>query len=220
MTLKAGIDEVGRGPLAGPVVAACVLFPDGFANSDIQDSKKLSKKKREKIVETIHAECLDWSIACVGPEVIDRVNIRNASIYAMRLSASTIQADHFLVDGDLDLGHDLPHTSIIGGDAKICSISAASILAKVWRDTLMAQFDKVLPEYGFSRNAGYPTQSHVAALRTHGTSSLHRRSFGPVARCSKNRKTPPRQETELSFASKAFLLHKARLKDPLAWLDR
>ena len=181
MTIRvAGVDEVGRGPLAGPVVAAAVILPDSFQHSEITDSKKLSKKKREELYSEIQEIALEWSIVSADPELIDQVNILQASLQAMSAAVRCIQADRVLVDGNQRIDVDIPQQTVIGGDRKHVQISAASILAKVWRDRKMAELDALFPGYGFTGHAGYPTKAHKAAIATIGPSAIHRASFRGV----------------------------------------
>ncbi|MCB0352919.1 MAG: ribonuclease HII [Bdellovibrionales bacterium] len=176
----AGIDEVGRGPLAGPVVAAAVTLPREFHNAEIDDSKKLSPRKRETLSEIIRKQALEWSIVSLSPRVIDALNIREASRYAMAIALQFVTASEALVDGNVPIHCDIPHRTVVGGDALHIEIAAASIIAKVWRDELMAEFARVYPEYGFERNAGYPTKQHRDALAHIGISGLHRITFKGV----------------------------------------
>lgn len=176
----AGVDEAGRGPLAGPVVAAAVVFPFGYENKFIQDSKKLSAKKRELLFEEIQRDALDWAIVSVGHHRIEQHNILGASLLAMSLALKRITADKVLVDGNKKIPTLTPQETIIGGDALYVQISAASILAKVWRDRLMQTLDQIYPGYGFAIHAGYPTKNHRQAIASHGPSPVHRRSFRGV----------------------------------------
>ena len=176
----AGVDEVGRGPLAGPVVAAAVVFPEGFTHPDINDSKKLSARKRESLVAVIKELSLDWAIVAVGHRRIDQINIREASRLAMKLAVERVQADEVLVDGNVPIDVKLPQTTIVGGDALRVEIGAASIIAKVWRDELMMVLGKKYPGYGLENHAGYPTTTHRNAIITLGPSAIHRRTFRGV----------------------------------------
>lgn len=181
MKLIAGVDEVGRGPLAGPVVAAAVLFKEGYANPEVDDSKKLSAQKREQLVEIIKSECVRWAIVAVGPRRIEQLNIREASRLAMSMALSRIgRADLVLVDGNMPIISAFPQRTVIGGDALHKEIGAASILAKVWRDQLMCELDEKYPGFGFSKNAGYPTALHRRAVEALGPSRIHRRTFSGV----------------------------------------
>lgn len=180
-----GLDEVGRGPLAGPVVAACVVIPKDMRAFDfvdeIKDSKKLSLRRREYLYEKI-IEHFPHHIAEVQPDEIDRINILQASLKAMRLAHEALGVKGLaLVDGNKDPDLNAEKTmTIVKGDQKSKSIAAASILAKVYRDRIMAELDKKHPHYGWSKNAGYPTKAHREALLGYGVTDYHRRSFGPV----------------------------------------
>lgn len=176
----AGVDEAGRGPLAGPVVAAAVVFPPNYENSRIQDSKKLNAEKRELLFTEIQSAALDWAIVSVGHHRIYAHNILRASLLAMSLALRRIQADRVLVDGNQKIPTTIPQQTVVGGDAIHVQISAASILAKVWRDRLMENIDRRYPGYGFAQHAGYGTASHRNALQTLGPCPVHRRSFRGV----------------------------------------
>ena len=173
-----GTDEVGRGPLAGPVVAAAVVLPRGVEILGINDSKKLSEKRREALAEEIKAKALAYKIAEVSPAEIDRVNILHAAEHAMKEAVEALPfGDYLLVDGQNQLDVRLPVRNLIGGDSISISIAAASIIAKVYRDHLMVQLDSVYPQYNFAQNKGYGTADHYAALQKYGPSPVHRRSF-------------------------------------------
>lgn len=178
----AGLDEAGRGPLAGPVVAAAVVLPQGFDIDGIGDSKAMTAKARERMFERITAEAL-FGVGIVGPEVIDRINILRANDAAMRAALKELGAafDFILVDGRPV--PDLPALSraIVKGDSLSVSIGAASIIAKVTRDRIMVELDRQYPEYGFAGHKGYGCRSHIEALDKHGPCPCHRRSFSPVA---------------------------------------
>ena len=176
----AGVDEVGRGPLAGPVVAAACVFEQGYINSEIKDSKQLSPRKREQLVEVIKANCLEWAIVAVGPRRIERLNIREASRLAMSLALERVSADLALIDGNVAIVSKIPQQTIIGGDRLRLEISAASILAKVWRDKLMQVLDLKYPGFGLGDHAGYPTASHRQAISLLGPSRIHRKTFRGV----------------------------------------
>ena len=176
----AGVDEVGRGPLAGPVVAAAVVFKSGYKNENIRDSKKLSAKDRESLVDTIKKDCLQWSIISVGHHRINSLNIREASKVAMSLAIRRVEADLVLVDGNMAIYTERRQRTVIGGDDLHVEISAASILAKVWRDDLMKTLDSRFPNYGFAQHAGYATKFHREAIKHHGPCLIHRRTFGGV----------------------------------------
>ena len=176
----AGVDEVGRGPLAGPVVAAAVVFKRGYRNPDIQDSKKLTAKKREQLAAVIKEDAVDWAIVSVGHRRIEALNIREASRVAMALAVSRVQADFVRVDGNMEIDTPLPQKTVVGGDALHVEISAASILAKVWRDSLMPTFDSRYPGYFFHEHAGYATEKHRTIIATIGPCPIHRRTFNGV----------------------------------------
>jgi Ribonuclease HII len=182
--LVAGLDEAGRGPLAGPVMAAAVILPAGFTLDGLTDSKKVPAVRREKFFAflTSHPRVV-WSSGLATVEEIGRLNILRATHLAMAraLSALPVPPDHALVDGLPVRGLPVPHTALVGGDALSLSIAAASIIAKVTRDRLMAALDAEYPEYGFARHKGYAVPQHLKALRHHGPCPVHRRSFAPVA---------------------------------------
>ena len=177
----AGVDEVGRGPLAGPVVCAAVILPleEEKRIIGIDDSKKLSAKKREALAEQIRAAARAYAIAEVDAATIDEINILQATRLCMKRAVDMLvpAADMVLTDGNMTLDITLPQRSIVKGDALVCSIGAASILAKVYRDALMAEYAKLYPEYAFERNAGYGTKAHIRAIREVGACPIHRRSF-------------------------------------------
>jgi ribonuclease HII len=182
--LVAGVDEAGRGPLAGPVVAAAVILPDDFTLAGLTDSKKVSPAKREKIyaILTTTAEIL-WAVAEATVEEIDRLNILRATHLAMARAIEALprRPDHALVDGLPVRGLPVGHTALVEGDSLSLSIAAASIIAKVTRDRLMAELDAQHPQYGFARHKGYGVRDHLEALRKHGPCPTHRRTFQPVA---------------------------------------
>ena len=176
----AGMDEVGRGPLAGPVVAAAVILPQDFDVLGIDDSKKLSPKKREELFEVIKEKALAWAIGWVGPERIDEINILEATKEAMTQAVQglSLQPDHVLIDGNFTVrALALPQTSIVKGDANSTSIAAASILAKVTRDRYMEEMDAVYPGYAFASNKGYGTKAHYDGLKAQGPTPIHRKTF-------------------------------------------
>jgi len=173
----AGMDEVGRGPLAGNVVTACVVMPDEPILCWIDDSKKLSESRREKVYEEIMSNALYIGVGEVTPEVIDRINILEATRKAMRAAAAEVPADVFLIDAVTKLGLKGQEIPIIKGDASSYSIAAASIVAKVTRDRQMIMMDRLYPEYGFARNKGYGTKEHIETLKRIGPCPIHRRSF-------------------------------------------
>ncbi len=175
----AGVDEAGRGPLAGPVVAAAVILPTHYDIPKLTDSKKLTAKQREQLYTVITTQATAWAVASADVNEIDQLNILWASMLAMQRAVAqlTVVPDHVLVDGNRT--PDLPCSSeaIIQGDSKVAAISAASILAKVSRDRLLIEYDTHYPGYGFAQHKGYPTKAHYAALATLGPSPVHRRSF-------------------------------------------
>lgn len=173
----AGMDEVGRGPLAGNVVTACVVMPEEPVLVWIDDSKKLSESRREKVYQEILEHALYIGIGQVSPAEIDEINILQATRKAMRAAAANIPADIFLIDAVTGLGLKGQEVPIIKGDASSYSIAAASIVAKVTRDRQMEELDKLFPEYGFARNKGYGTREHIEALKKFGPCPIHRRSF-------------------------------------------
>lgn len=174
-----GIDEAGRGPLAGPLVVAGVVFPVGYDSGEINDSKQLTEKKREELYDIIIRDALFYQIEIVEPEEIDRINILEADRQAMSRIALAAPTDIVLTDA-VDLYIDKDLTSLIKGDTLSCSIAAGSILAKVTRDRIMIEYDKQYPEYGFARHKGYGTKRHMEALRKYGATPIHRKSFRPV----------------------------------------
>lgn len=179
----AGADEAGRGPLVGSVVAAAVILDPNNPIEGLNDSKKLTEKKREKLFIEIKEKALAWAIAESSAEEIDEINILQASLLAMRRAVEklNIQPDHVLVDGNkIPQGLMMSCDAIIGGDALHPEISAASILAKVTRDHAMIELDAKYPQYGFAKHKGYPTKAHFEAIAEHGVIAEHRRSFGPV----------------------------------------
>ncbi len=182
----AGIDEVGRGPLAGPVVTAAVILPATFYLPGLDDSKKLSEKKREEFFEKIQQEAISIGIGMIHAEEIDRINIYQATKKAMlqAINDLTIRPDYLLIDA-ITLTTPYPSQSIIKGDSKSCSIAAASIIAKVTRDRMMKELDKQFPAYQFAKNMGYGTKEHIEALQKEGITSYHRKSFSPVKEMSK-----------------------------------
>ena len=171
-----GIDEAGRGPLAGPLVVAGVVFPIGYDSGEINDSKQLTEKKREQLYDIIIRDALFYQIEIVQPEEIDRINILEADRQAMSRIALAAPTDIVLTDA-VDLYIDKNITSLIKGDTLSCSIAAGSILAKVTRDRFMVRAAEQYPEYGFERNKGYGTAEHIEALKKYGPCPLHRRSF-------------------------------------------
>jgi ribonuclease HII len=175
-----GVDEVGRGPLAGPVTAAAVILPPGTRRNGIKDSKVLSAAQREKLAEKIKRMAVDWAIESVDPATIDKINILQASLLAMKKAVEKLASrmDIVLVDGIYPIpGVDLDQAALRGGDSISVSIGAASILAKVERDSLMVEYDTLFPEYRFGKNKGYPTREHRLAIHSYGPCSIHRMSF-------------------------------------------
>ncbi|GAB3793891.1 ribonuclease HII [Spirosoma humi] len=178
--VEAGLDEVGRGCLAGPVVAAAVILPKDYTHPILNDSKQLSRVQRELLKKDIERDALAWAVAEVSHEDIDRINILNASFLAMHRAVDTlaIKPEHLLVDGNRFVPYPMiPHTCIVKGDAHYLSIAAASVLAKTYRDDLMEQLGLEFPAYGWARNVGYPTPVHRAAIRQFGPTKYHRMSF-------------------------------------------
>lgn len=175
----AGVDEVGVGPFAGPVVAAAVVFSPDVHLEGIRDSKKLDHKRRVKLDEDIRRVALAFGIGLVDVEDIDRLNIRRAALQAMRLAILDLnmKVQHVLVDGGEIPGIGIPQEAIIDGDEKVYSIAAASIIAKVHRDNIMLLYDSEFPQYGFARHKGYGTAEHIRALKEHGPCEIHRKSF-------------------------------------------
>ncbi len=183
MKIIAGTDEAGRGPLVGSVVAAAVILDPNNPIEGLNDSKKLTEKKREKLFVEIQEKALAWAIAESSAKEIDELNILQASLLAMRRAVEKlhIQPDHVLVDGNKEpKGLLMSCEAVVGGDALHAEISAASILAKVTRDHDMVELDQKYPQYGFAKHKGYPTKAHFEAIAQHGVIDEHRRSFGPV----------------------------------------
>ena len=177
--LICGIDEAGRGPLAGPVCAAACILPAGLTIEGLNDSKKLSEKRREALYEEITAKALAWAVCLVDEKTIDEINILQATYRAMRgaVERLTLRPDLCLVDGNRDPGLGLPTKTVVKGDAACASVAAASILAKVTRDRLMVEYDRQYPGYGFAVHKGYGTKAHYAALQALGLCPIHRRTF-------------------------------------------
>lgn len=185
----AGVDEAGRGPLAGPVAAAAVILDPARPINGLRDSKQLSAAQRETLAAEIRGRSLAWAVAWADHEEIDRLNILQASLLAMAraVAALTPQPARVLVDGNHLPAMPMPVTAVVKGDATVPAISAASILAKVERDAAMCRLDVLYPEYGFAVHKGYPTGAHLAALEQHGACSVHRKTFRPVWRCLQKR---------------------------------
>jgi ribonuclease HII len=181
--LVAGLDEAGRGPLAGPVVAACAILDPDFVIPGLNDSKKLTEKKRDELCKIICERALDFGVGIVGPEEIDRINILEATKMAMALAIEDLNQppDHLLIDA-LGLPVNIPQTPLIKGDSRSASIAAASIIAKVTRDRIMVALDMEHPEYGFAGHKGYGAKTHMEAIINHGPCPAHRKSFRGVVR--------------------------------------
>jgi len=179
----AGVDEVGRGPLAGPVVAAAVVLASDWQDPGVADSKVLSPAKRLELDTAIRASARAWAVGACEPEEIDRLNIHQASLLAMRRAVEGLEIPpHFLlIDGRFTLDLDIPQQAVVGGDARLRCVSAASIVAKVWRDQIMIRWHESYPAYNFASNKGYGTAEHLKALARLGPCPLHRRSYRPVA---------------------------------------
>lgn len=178
--IEAGCDEAGRGCIAGGVYAAAVILPAGYDNPELNDSKKLSAKKRYALREQVERDAVAWAVGVVAPEEIDRINILHASFLAMHraLDQLAVRPEALIIDGNrFDPYHDLPHTCIVHGDARYQAIAAASILAKTYRDDCMEKLAAEYPMYGWDRNKGYPTREHREAVRRHGMTPYHRKSF-------------------------------------------
>ncbi|PIB36086.1 ribonuclease HII [Reichenbachiella sp. 5M10] len=179
-TIEAGCDEAGRGCLAGPVVAAAAIMPVDFSHAVLNDSKQLSAKKREALVDVIKDAAIAWGIGVVDNVEIDEINILNASFLAMHraIDQLSVRPELLLIDGNrFNRYRDIPHETMIKGDGRFYSIAAASVLAKTHRDDLMTQYALQYPQYGWDRNAGYPTKAHRAAIKEFGSTPLHRQSF-------------------------------------------
>ena len=181
ITLIGGIDEVGRGPLVGPVVAACVILPLNYQLEGLTDSKKLSEKKREQFYEILKKEALSIGVGIVSAEKIDEVNIYEATKLAMQdaIKNCALKPEYLLIDA-MKLDTSIPSNSIIKGDSKSLSIAAASVIAKVTRDRMLIELDKKYPMYDFKHNKGYPTKKHLEAINQFGIIDLHRKSYAPV----------------------------------------
>lgn len=181
--LIAGVDEAGRGPLAGPVYAAAVIFPKDVVIDGINDSKKLSEKKREALFDIIKENALAYSIVSVDEKEIDEINILNAAMNAFKMALESLEVkpDFALLDGNRAPELDIPFEAVVKGDAKVQSIAAASILAKVARDRYITEMDSVYPQYGFAKHKGYPTKEHKEAVAKYGPSPIHRRTFKGVS---------------------------------------
>jgi ribonuclease HII len=178
--LEVGTDEAGRGCLSGPVVAAAVILPDDFKHSLLNDSKQLTEKQRQELRPYIEKHAISWAVSHVYQEKIDKINILQSSILAMHQSIEELKVtpEFIIVDGNkFNPFKDIPHKTIVKGDAKFMSIAAASVLAKTYRDDYMEKIHTEFPEYNWKQNKGYPTKQHRAAIREHGITSHHRKSF-------------------------------------------
>ena len=175
----AGVDEAGRGPLAGPVCAAAVILPKGLVIDGINDSKKLSEKKREQLFDVIIESAIAYSIQFVEPKIIDEINIKQATSLAMHNAVKelSVTAEYVIIDGNDKVPYDVPYEYVVKGDAKSQTIAAASILAKVSRDRLMCSLDEKYPQYEFKKHKGYGTKVHIEAIQKYGVSDIHRKSF-------------------------------------------
>lgn len=186
INLIAGVDEVGRGPLVGPVVCAAVILPKDFFDERINDSKKLTEKKRELLYDVIYENAISVGIGMCTNEEIDEINILEATKKAMKeaINNLSVKPEHVLIDA-VKLDIDIPSTSIIKGDAKSESIAAASIIAKVTRDRMLVELDKLHPEYDFKHNKGYGTKKHIEAIYKYGVLKEHRKTFAPISEMTK-----------------------------------
>ena len=193
LVLICGVDEAGRGPLAGPVSAAAVILDPSRPIEGLADSKKLSEKQRDRLAPLIRARALAWAVAYAEVEEIDRLNILQATLLAMKraVEALSIRPQQVLVDGLYCPQTGIPSQAIVKGDSKVAAISAASILAKTARDELMLALHGCYPQYGFDAHKGYPTAAHLAALREHGVSAVHRKTFKPVRQFAANHSGEP-----------------------------
>ncbi|HPL63340.1 MAG TPA: ribonuclease HII [Syntrophales bacterium] len=181
-SLVAGVDEAGRGPLAGPVVAAAVVLPADYRNSEIRDSKQLSSKKRDEMYGILINEAVSFGLGVVEPSVIDQMNILRASLLAMKEAVMNLSSgiDFLLIDGNQGIDLPIPQQTIIDGESHSISVAAASIIAKVSRDRIMEIYHRQYPQYNFINNKGYGTEEHRRAIKIHGCCKLHRMSFKPV----------------------------------------
>ena len=178
--IEAGVDEAGRGPLAGPVYAAAVILPEDFVIEGLDDSKKISEKKRYELRKIIEVQALDYAVASVSNEEIDKINILNATYKAMHLAISKLKTkpQHLIIDGNRFKPYrNIPFDCIVKGDGKYASIAAASILAKTYRDDFMIKIAKEFPQYGWETNKGYGTKKHIEAIEKYGITPYHRKSF-------------------------------------------
>jgi ribonuclease HII len=183
----AGVDEVGRGPLAGDVVAAAVILDPENPIEGLDDSKKLTEKKREQLFPIIQQRALSWSVARASVQEIDKINILQASLLAMKraVESLSLQPEHVLVDGNRLPQWHYQSEAVVKGDSRVQAIAAASILAKVVRDREMVEFDRQYPGYGFAGHKGYPTKAHIAALEELGITAIHRLSYGPIKKLNR-----------------------------------
>lgn len=179
LTLICGVDEAGRGPLAGPVCAAAVILPPGLCIDGLNDSKKLTEKKRDALYDIITAQAVSWGVGLATPQEIDQLNILQATYLAMRRAVEQLNCvpDYVLVDGNGDPKLSLPTETLVKGDGRAACIAAASVLAKVTRDRLLTAMDAQYPEYGFAQHKGYPTKAHYEAIARCGVTPEHRQSF-------------------------------------------
>ena len=182
ITLIAGIDGVGRGPLCGPVVACACIMPVNYQLEGLNDSKKISEKKREKLYDILVKDAIAYGIGEVSPKRIDEINILEASKEAMRMAVNnlSVKPEHLLIYA-VSINTSIPETPIIKGDAKSMNIAAASIIAKVTRDRMMIELDKEYPEYGYKRHKGYPTKAHIEAVKKYGVKDFYRFTFSPIS---------------------------------------
>jgi len=188
ITYIAGVDEVGRGPLVGPVVAACVVLPHGYVLEGLTDSKKLSIKKRDEFFDIITKDALGIGVGVIGEDIIDEINILEATKLAMKTAIDNCKCkiEHILIDA-VKLDVEIPITPIIKGDYKSYTIAAASVIAKVTRDRMLDELHEKYPMYNFKKNKGYPTKEHMEAINKYGIIKEHRKSFGPVKDCINRR---------------------------------
>lgn len=189
ITLIGGVDEVGRGPLVGPVVAACVILPKNYKLEGLTDSKKLSEKKREKFYDIIKRDAISVGVGIVDHKTIDEINILEASRLAMKLAIEdlSVKPEYILSDAMKLDNQDIPYTDIIKGDALSLSIAAGSVIAKVTRDRMMYELDKEHPEYGFAKHKGYPTKEHIENVKKYGVLDNYRLTYKPISEIIKNK---------------------------------
>lgn len=180
--ISAGIDEAGRGPLAGPVIAAAVILPEEYEFNGLNDSKKLSLQKRETLFHQIKSLAIATGVGIVEPKEIDRINILRAALLAMEIAVKNLnpQPDYLLIDGNTRTSLLIPQETVVKGDSRCCSIAAASIIAKVIRDSIMDNYHNIYPEYNFKRHKGYPTKEHFELLKKFGPCPIHRKTFNGV----------------------------------------